>query len=728
MKKIKTILITLFIAGTINLLGQEVRHNNWIHKLGGSGNQVYPSNIASDANGNIYVTGYFYCFNGNKFDLNPGTDTLNFSNNSNGDIFIAKFTKNGNLIWGKAIGGSNFDACNSIYVKNNFLYMTGRFRGTVDFDPNYGVTNLISNNNSDDAFILKLDTSGNYVWANSIGSVNFDEGKKIIINTVNDNITLCGSFNNTCDFDPSNSVANLTSNGGGDAFIANYNQSGVYVSAYSFGAGSFDVANSIEYDANGGLIVVGNFYGSVDFDVTSSQSILTANYIDGFIAYYNPDYTLKFVKKIGGNKTDEIYDVKLDPQGNIYVGGIFRDTCIFDSSDKKWESIAVGSNDAFIYILSSQNGNPIDLNILNAEPTKYVYINRLALSSQGSIYGAGESNSSITVNKNNEIYNLKVIGSNGFIVGIDKFKEFINIENFSNKSGFGGINDFTINSNKEIFMIGGFSSTPDFEPSERIKNIVGSGINVFIGHYTTCERVKINASFYNNIIGDTACKGSITLIKPNVIPSGTTISWYAKDTGKTYLSGANFITQKMTSNTTYYLQDSMCSVTNRKPVNIYVVEIDSTVDKNGPKLTASATSSSLKYQWINCDNQTNITGATSNSFTPNNSGNYAVIITDTITQCSVKSNCTYVVSNNKIMSNSNKIKLYPNPANQSIQIETTNNQSAIMFEIFDVTGKTIKTGKINSVNSTINIEDLNEGIYYIQFNHTNETIKFVKMN
>ena len=51
-----------------------------------------------------------------------------------------------------------------------------------------------------------------------------------------------------------------------------------------------------------------------------------------------------------------------------------------------------------------------------------------------------------------------------------------------------------------------------------------------------------------------------------------------------------------------------------------------------------------------------------------------------------------------------------------------------MYEIFDVTGKTIKTGKINSVNSTIYISDLNEGIYYIQFNHTNETIKFVKMN
>lgn len=69
-----------------------------------------------------------------------------------------------------------------------------------------------------------------------------------------------------------------------------------------------------------------------------------------------------------------------------------------------------------------------------------------------------------------------------------------------------------------------------------------------------------------------------------------------------------------------------CSVSDQVVVSV-ASPIDVTVGQVGP--TLSANNSGATYQWVDCDNgNAPITGATSQSFTPSNSGNYAVIITE----------------------------------------------------------------------------------------------------
>ena len=76
------------------------------------------------------------------------------------------------------------------------------------------------------------------------------------------------------------------------------------------------------------------------------------------------------------------------------------------------------------------------------------------------------------------------------------------------------------------------------------------------------------------------------------------------------------------------------------------------------------------------------------------------------------------------LTKNNYIKLYPNPVNNHITIESTENINTI--EILSVTGNIIKQLTIEQLNNlTIDITTLKKGIYFIKIND-NKTIKFVK--
>ncbi len=134
----------------------------WIKQLEGNNESQNPPIIAIDDNSNIYITAVL---KGNS-DLALKGDTIPEMCNS----FITKLDNMGNSLWTKCLGGSSISSVKpqSISVDSkNRIRMTGLFYGTIDFNPSDGTNNLISAGNSD-VFVCILDSSGNYVWAESI--------------------------------------------------------------------------------------------------------------------------------------------------------------------------------------------------------------------------------------------------------------------------------------------------------------------------------------------------------------------------------------------------------------------------------------------------------------------------------------------------------------------------------------------------------------------------------
>ena len=190
----------------------------WVKQMGGVGTDVGQA-ITTDSFGNIYSTGYFE----GTANFDPGVGTANLTSNGSSDVFVHKLNPLGDFIWAKSMGGTGTEGSNDIAIDHSMnIYLIGWFEGSADFDPGVGTTSLISNG-SEDIFLQKLDSLGNFLWATHMGGPDSDVGYGLTVDDLNSIYTI-GNFKSTVDFDPSAGVSNLTSNGNIDCFAQKLDQ------------------------------------------------------------------------------------------------------------------------------------------------------------------------------------------------------------------------------------------------------------------------------------------------------------------------------------------------------------------------------------------------------------------------------------------------------------------------------------------------------------------------
>lgn len=256
----------------------------WARKMGGTDMEAIHS-LKTDVNGNIVASGYFKSINAD-FDPGPGTFSLGAQMSSE-DIFICKLNSSGNLMWVKQIGGPDNQCAYGLTLDNmGNVYTAGRFGGTTDFDPGPSTYFLTAFNS--DAYINKLDTSGNFVWAKLITATGYSRGSAITTDLQN-NILTTGYANGATDFDPGTSVYSLTPTGSEDAFISKLDASGNFICAGLMGGISYDKGYSIITDKSNNVIIAGSFQNSADFEPgPGTYSINSNGNFDAFVAKFKP--------------------------------------------------------------------------------------------------------------------------------------------------------------------------------------------------------------------------------------------------------------------------------------------------------------------------------------------------------------------------------------------------------------------------------------------------------
>ena len=79
------------------------------------------------------------------------------------------------------------------------------------------------------------------------------------------------------------------------------------------------------------------------------------------------------------------------------------------------------------------------------------------------------------------------------------------------------------------------------------------------------------------------------------------------------------------------------------------------------------------------------------------------------------------------VSENNLFSVYPNPAHSLINVNIDAKLVGSVFTIYDSIGKAVKTGKLNSVNTTIELNDLSGGIYTFNLGENRkQTFKVIK--
>jgi len=241
----------------------------WAHHSGGPMLDT-PYRAKTDKLGNLFVVGSFW----ETIEFSPGQGNPVFTSAGGNDLFIQKYDLDGNLEWMVGMGSPGTDGASAIDmdIQGN-VYLSGGFEQSMDFDPGVNVQTLTSSGDRD-MFVLKLDVDGNFIWVKQISGINSVSGNTLTIDKLG-GVYICGSFENTVDFDPGPAIYNLTPPDWKDAFVLNLNSDGDFQWVEHFSSNENDQISCIDIDNQGNIFLSGEFSSTKDFDLGTNVNELT---------------------------------------------------------------------------------------------------------------------------------------------------------------------------------------------------------------------------------------------------------------------------------------------------------------------------------------------------------------------------------------------------------------------------------------------------------------------
>lgn len=195
---------------------------SWARCTGGTFEDVGLSLYVDNSNGDVYFSG-IYTGDGGNIDFDTGTGTNSIPSGTGGS-FVTRLDASGAYQWTNILdNASSFAMCSAIGGDvNGNLVLSGNFGETIDFDPGSGTANMTTPPGASALFLAIYDGgSGAYLTSGAMVTGGFYSVAEMTV-TAGGEIYICGSINDTVDFDPSFSVSNVTVAGAEDAFLAHY--------------------------------------------------------------------------------------------------------------------------------------------------------------------------------------------------------------------------------------------------------------------------------------------------------------------------------------------------------------------------------------------------------------------------------------------------------------------------------------------------------------------------
>ena len=154
-----------------------------------------------------------------------------------------------------------------------------------------------------------------------------------------------------------------------------------------------------------------------------------------------------------------------------------------------------------------------------------------------------------------------------------------------------------------------------------------------------------------------------------------------------------------------------------------LVALNNTISETVSNLSSNDNSAS--YQWYNCDTNSEIVGATNQTYFPTTNGNYAVEVSNG--SCTELSTCVNfnVLSLNEFLEE--ELNVYPNPINSILKIDNFT-EAALHIRINDISGKLLSTHNSEKNYIEIDFKNYTSGIYFITIASKSKasTFKMVK--
>ena len=353
--------------------------------------------VVTDDDGNVYMVG--------RFELTVSLDfhdkeTPGLESSGGSDIFVAKYSPVGELLWQKRMGGLGNDEAYGIDLgSDRSVYVTGAFSNAASFGTNDAGNDVsLTSYGDSDIFVCKLDTDGSFQWAKSMGGYHEDIARAIVVATETDAVGqqtdyvyTAGSFSFSADLyprgqglsgnpypdtywlpnDPSVPPA---ASGKSEAFISKLDSNGDFVWARAIGSSGDDTAYGIATDADGAVYATGSFSRNPVFYRGDGQfeptGLVSSGDIDVFVCKLTAQGDLDWEKAIGGEADDSAYGIAVatelvNPENpgegyetNVYTTGtFFSEEADFDPGAGEHKLRSRGVADVFVSKLAAEDGS-----------------------------------------------------------------------------------------------------------------------------------------------------------------------------------------------------------------------------------------------------------------------------------------------------------------------------------------------------------------------------------
>lgn len=357
----KSLILLIYTAGNLLLVSfcGNAQTFSWAQGFPSIASTIFTGK--SDAIGNIYSIGWF---NG-TVDVDRGPNVHNLTAIGSGNMFLLKEDAGGNFIWAKHFAGMS-SGSNGLWGRaldfdgSGNIYIGGAIRDSFDMNPGAGVYHF-STGGAQVAFILKLDSSGNFIWAKKhkvpfpVNNTSGIGGLKID----GDVMYVSSGFAGTVDIDPGPGTFNVTSTlgVGGDMLLISMDTAGNFIWGKQIGGTGIDNVTGLAIDSFSNLYITGGFQNTVDFDPGPAVNSLTSagNY-DVFVAKYDSTGSYLWAKGVGSGSEDFASGLSLDPLGNVLITGHFGSTVDFDPGPGVFNITSNSGRSAFTLKLENNGG------------------------------------------------------------------------------------------------------------------------------------------------------------------------------------------------------------------------------------------------------------------------------------------------------------------------------------------------------------------------------------
>lgn len=266
-------------------------------------------------------------------------------------IFISCFATNASSQdWDWAVNCGNTSSDKALDValdQQGNVFVSGYFNDNGIF----GSINLTPNAFSKEAFICRLDSSGNFIWARSGGGFFDDRGLGLTVDPQG-NVIYTGTYWSNAQF------GSINLNGSADhVFVVKLDANGNWLWGSTGGCDGDDHGYDLVTDPAGNIFLTGylsTHYGPpVCTAVFGSLPTFQVTDSIAFVARMSPTGQWVWVKTFGGTDVQRDNDIALDSAGNIYIAGGFYRTRTFGTT-----TVSSNNNSRDIFVVKyDANGN-----------------------------------------------------------------------------------------------------------------------------------------------------------------------------------------------------------------------------------------------------------------------------------------------------------------------------------------------------------------------------------